>query len=56
MSETDAELFRQEAEQCRQFAEKTLKPLDKEALLRLAGEWLQLAQNAEQRRSLYLKA
>jgi hypothetical protein len=40
MSEADAELFRQETEQCRQFAEKALKPLDKEALLRLAGEWL----------------
>ena len=53
MSETDAERFRQEAEQCRQFAESALNPLDKEAWLRLAGEWLQLAQDAGQRRSRF---
>ncbi|MEY9187661.1 hypothetical protein ABH991_001093 [Bradyrhizobium ottawaense] len=27
--------------------EQAVNPLDKEALLRLAGEWIKLAQNAE---------
>ena len=45
----DAERFRQEAEVCRQQAEKAVNPLDKGAWLRLAAEWLTLAQGADQR-------
>ena len=45
----DAERFRQEAEECRQHAEKPVNHLDKEAWLRLAAEWLTLAQGADQR-------
>jgi hypothetical protein len=44
----DAERFRQEAEECRQWAEKAVNHLDKEAWLRLATEWLTLAQGADQ--------
>ena len=46
MSE-DATQYRERAEEARQLAEKFINPLDKEAWLRVAGEWLKLAQNAE---------
>jgi hypothetical protein len=49
MSEAEAARFRQEAEECRQQAEKAISPLDKEAWLRTAGEWIKLAQSVEQR-------
>jgi len=32
------------------MAEKSISPLDKETWLRLAGEWLKLAQDVERRR------
>jgi hypothetical protein len=54
MAETDAERFRQEAEECRGFAERSASQLDKEAWLRLAGDWIKLAENAEQQRSRWL--
>ena len=48
MAKTDnAEGFRDEAEECRRRAERTISPLDKETRLRLAGEWLELAQDAD---------
>jgi hypothetical protein len=50
MSEAEAARFRQQAEECRQQAEKAISPLDKEAWLRVAGEWIKLAQSAEGRR------
>jgi hypothetical protein len=50
MSEDEAARFRQQAEECRQQAEKAISPLDKEAWLRTAGEWTKLAQSAEGRR------
>jgi hypothetical protein len=53
MPETDAERFRAEAEECRQQAEKAINPLDKEAWLKLAAEWIRLAQDAEGRRSRF---
>jgi hypothetical protein len=46
-SQTDAERFRKEAEECRELAEKAMSPLDKEAWVRLAEDWLKLAQEAE---------
>jgi hypothetical protein len=49
MAETDAERFRKEAEDCRVLAEKASSPIDKEWWLRLAAEWLKLAQEAESR-------
>jgi len=54
MAETDAERFRQEAEECRRFAERSASQIDKEAWLRLAGDWIKLAENAEQRRRHWL--
>ncbi|WP_193760667.1 hypothetical protein [Bradyrhizobium yuanmingense] len=50
MPETDAERFRQEAEECRQLAASSINPLDKETWLRLAAEWLKMAEEAERRR------
>jgi hypothetical protein len=39
MSEQDTARFRKPADECRQQAEQAINPLDKEAWLRLAGEW-----------------
>lgn len=50
MSEQDIARFRKQADECRQQAEQAINPLDKEAWLRLAGEWIKLAQAAEARR------
>jgi hypothetical protein len=52
MSETDAERFRQEAEECRTLAASAKTVPDKEAWLRLAADWIKLAENAEQRRDV----
>ena len=46
----DADRFRKQAEEARQQAEKAISPLDKEAWLRVAVEWLKLAQSVEDRR------
>ena len=50
MPETDADRFRQEANECRKLAERSASQLDKEAWLRLAADWIKLAENAEQGR------
>jgi len=49
MPETDADRFRKEADECRELAEKSTSQLDKEAWLRLAGDWIKLAASAEDR-------
>jgi hypothetical protein len=49
MTETDAERFRKEAEDCRILAEKAISAPDREEWLRFATEWLKLAQEAESR-------
>jgi hypothetical protein len=49
MSADDSAKFRMQAEDCRQQAEKVISPLDKEATLRVAEEWLKLASSAEKR-------
>lgn len=36
------------------LAERSVSPLDKEAWLRLAGDWIKLAENAAQRRAGWL--
>jgi hypothetical protein len=51
---TDADRFREEAEECRKLAERSASQLDKEAWLRLAADWIKLAENAEQRRRRWL--
>lgn len=50
MSDQDIARYRAQAEECRQQAKRAVSPLDKEAWLRVAGEWIKLAQAAEQRR------
>jgi hypothetical protein len=54
MTETDAERFRLEAEECRKLAERSPNQHDKEAWLRLAADWIKLAENADQRRGPWL--
>jgi hypothetical protein len=50
MSSDDADRYRKQAEECRQQAQKAVSPLDKEAWLRVAEEWLMLAQSTEESR------
>jgi hypothetical protein len=50
MSNDDATRFRKQAEECRGQAAKAVNPLDKEAWLRVAEEWLKLAISVEGRR------
>jgi hypothetical protein len=50
MSDQDIARFRATAEECRQQAERAISLLDKESWLRLAGEWIKLAQDTHQRR------
>jgi hypothetical protein len=45
----DADRFRKEAEECRQMAAKAINTRDKEEWLRLAGDWIKLAQEADAR-------
>jgi hypothetical protein len=45
MSQTNK--YRREAEDCRRNAESTLRPIDREAWLRLAADWTKLAEGAE---------
>ena len=47
---SDLQKYRQQAEECRKMAEKVFRPLDKEAWLELAADWLRLAQMAERRK------
>jgi hypothetical protein len=49
MSETDTDRFRKQAEECRQQAEKAISALDKEVWLRMAAEWIKLAQSTDER-------
>jgi hypothetical protein len=50
MTETDADRFRKEAEECRQQSQLTVSQLDKEAWLRLAADWIKLAEDSDRRR------
>jgi hypothetical protein len=44
---SDADEFRKQAEECRQLAATAIKPKDKAFWLRLAEDWLKLAQEAD---------
>jgi hypothetical protein len=46
----DSARFRKQAEECRAQAAKAVNPIDKEAWLRLAGEWLKMASSVDARR------
>jgi hypothetical protein len=49
MTESDADRFRKEANECRVLAASAVNPLDKKTWLRLAVEWLKLSEEAEKR-------
>jgi hypothetical protein len=49
MPNDDAARFRQQAEEARDYAGRAFSPLDKEAWLRVAEDWLKLALSAEER-------
>jgi hypothetical protein len=49
MPSEDAARFRKQAEEAREQAAKAISPLDKEAWLRVAEEWLKLALSADGR-------
>ena len=48
MAEKDAERFLKEAEECRKLAAAARIEDDKEAWLRLAGDWIKLAERVAQ--------
>jgi hypothetical protein len=50
MSDVNAGRYRKQAEEARQHAVKAVGPLEKEAWLKIAEEWLKLAQSVEDRR------
>lgn len=45
----DTARFRKQAEEAREHAGRVISPLDKEAWLRVAEEWLKLAESAKSR-------
>jgi hypothetical protein len=47
MSADNTARYRKQADEARQQAERAVSELHKEAWLKVAGEWIQLAQNAE---------
>lgn len=47
MSEGDVDQFRIQAEECRQLAEQSTNSVDREAWLKLADDWITLAQDIE---------
>jgi hypothetical protein len=49
MSENVAARCGKQAEEARQHAEKAIHVLDKEAWLKVAGEWIKLAEAVEKR-------
>jgi hypothetical protein len=46
----DVNRYRKQAEEARQHAAEAVSPVDKEAWLKVAEEWLKLAQSSEGRR------
>ena len=49
MTDTNTDKFLKQAEDCLREAGKAINPLDKEAWLRLAEDWMKLAQAAKER-------
>jgi len=49
-SDSDPSRFREQAEYCRMQARKASDPKDKEAWLKIAGDWVQMAEDAQRRR------
>jgi hypothetical protein len=51
MTETDAERYRKQAEECRKLAKRSANQFDKNSWLRLADDWIELAEADEERRA-----
>lgn len=51
MSEPNADRFQREADECLRLAELAFSKVDREAWLRLAADWISLAEGAEPHRS-----
>ena len=49
MANIDADRFRKQAQECVEQAERSISPLDKETWLRVAAEWMRLAQSVDDR-------
>jgi len=49
MNSDDPNRYREQAEYCRTQAKKASDPKDKEAWLKVAADWLQMAEDAERR-------
>jgi hypothetical protein len=56
MTETDAERYRKQAEECRKLAERSANQLDKNSWLHLAEDWTKLAEADEERRAKFWPA
>lgn len=50
---SDADRFKERAEECRRMAEQAASEEDKEGWLRLAGEWDKLAVSASKRAGIF---
>ena len=48
MTEIESDRFRSKATECRHLAETAINPLDKEAWLQLAEDWIKLAEDAQE--------
>jgi hypothetical protein len=46
-SETPAQRYRRQAEECRLQAKKAMRTVDREAWLRLAADWTRLARSTD---------
>lgn len=51
MSDDDIDRYREQAEYCRAQAKKATSPKDQDVWLKIVGDWLQMAEEAERRRS-----
>lgn len=49
MIDSDADRYRKMADECREEAERAHSPLDKERWLKLAGNWVTMAQESDAR-------
>jgi hypothetical protein len=49
LANSDADRFRAQAKECVEEAERSISQLDKETWLRVAAEWMRLAQSVDDR-------
>ena len=51
MTDTNAERYRKQAEECRKLAEMSANQVDEKSWLRLADDWIKLAEADEETRA-----